>query len=371
MKTVLCLDIGTTSLKAAIVSAEGEVVSFYRSEFENFDEKSISSLWYESFFQGVKSLDKKLSECLVISAISVSGNGPTVVTDSGISVLWNSVNIKDFRLSEDAKKSLFIPKILLLKNKYPNDFHKARYIFSGPEYLIYLLGGKPITILPEKRFMSAYWNELICKECDIPFEKMPPFVEIGNECGIIKSEIADVFEQLNLSKLRFEDHCKIFGAGPDFVAALIGTNTLSEGKLCDRCGSSEGLNLCVPKFIQHKKIRSLPSVISNLWNISYLIPDSSNLNENKRLKELKKGIEILKRICKQNDFIFPKKMSISGGQANDIILNEKKENLLGINIIYNNTIVDSELIGDACVAFYGLGVYKTILEASEKITQKR
>ena len=40
--------------------------------------------------------------------------------------------------------------------------------------------------------------------------------------------------------LNLESGIPVYCGGPDFVAALIGTDTLQKGAICDRCGSSEG-----------------------------------------------------------------------------------------------------------------------------------
>ena len=61
---VLCVDIGTTSLKAGLITADGEVVSFCSIPIEepqntkSPDSKNefAASLWYGAFFQAVREL---------------------------------------------------------------------------------------------------------------------------------------------------------------------------------------------------------------------------------------------------------------------------------------------------------------------------
>lgn len=354
IECVLCMDIGTTSLKAGLISAAGEVVSFCTVPFENPDDRFAASSWFNYACTAVS----KLKADCVVTGIAVSGNGPTVVTDSGLTVLWNEQisEVKNNRLSENAKKSLFIPRLLYLKEKFSKEFKKSRYIFSGPEYLIYVLTGNAVTILPEKRFETAYWSKKVCRECKIPYKKLPAFVSTCADCGSLSS-IGSLLRNFADKSISFSDECHVFAGGPDFVVALIGTDTLSSGKLCDRCGSSEGFNLCVDKPVFFEGVRTLPSVIPGLWNLSVLIPNSGLMGKKERLQAVAGAVEKLRKIAHDNQLIFPDEMTVTGGQADDELLLQEKSELLGIKIIVNKngSFNHSELLGDAKAAFVGLG----------------
>lgn len=374
-ETVLCLDIGTTSLKAGLITAEGEVVSFCSVPFENPQNNYIAASWFNYLATALKSLDESACYSTEISGIAISGNGPTIVTDSGFTILWNDSDSYDC-VPDAAKYSLFIPKILKLKKDFSSEYKSTKHIFSGPEYLIYILTGKAVTILPEKRFFAAYWTEEICHACKISFEKLPPFVSTGTVCGELDPEvIKSLLSDSEYKNVRFLDNCKVIAGGPDFVVALIGTNTLTPGKICDRCGSSEGINLCVDTQIFKEGVRTLPSVIPGLWNVSVLIPDSGTVGNEIRLQRIKTAIEVLKDLCEENKIVFPSEMSVTGGQSMDLLLSKEKSELLNMKIlqtIINGTIfAHSELLGDACAAYVGIGKYKNLQEAAEKIVNQR
>ena len=77
-KASFCIDIGTSSLKAALISECGfvfssTVVRFSPIQIENPYE--ISNCWINSFFQAGKNLQISNYK---IQGISVSGNGPTL-----------------------------------------------------------------------------------------------------------------------------------------------------------------------------------------------------------------------------------------------------------------------------------------------------
>ncbi len=358
---ILCVDIGTTSLKAGLVTALGEVVSICSVRFNSATDKyHIARKWLPAFKSAVKKLWTDCGErglSVVLKAASISGNGPTVVTEDGTTVLWNdSYSVS----SERTGPSLFLPKIIALKEMFPLEFAASSQIFSGPEYLIWQLTGSKVTILPEARFEPAYWNKEALEKEGIAEEKLPAFYTVGQQYGLINEKEAC---GLGLKAL------PVFGAGPDFVAALIGTNTLQAGYLCDRSGSSEGLNFCVASAIRAQGVRTLPSVIPGLWNISCLIPRSGRMPEKQRLSVLNDSLSLLKRLAKENAVTFPDKIFVTGGQSKNAAYMTRKASALGITLVEANCD-DAELLGDASVAWFGLGKYKNLQEAAAAIVRE-
>ena len=182
---------------------------------------------------------------------------------------------------------------------------------------------------------------------------------------------------------------------------------MQSGKLCDRAGSSEGINLCTPFPLESSKVRTLPSVIDPLWNASVLLPQSG-----KRFSDYKKKVErecgkeiafddltnsfvksdgssalleqgkylmlqtalqvrdslnILVQTAKEQNFSFyPKVMTITGGQASNDIWNQMKSDVLGIDIQVPYCS-DAELIGDAAFTYTSLGAYPTLLQAASSL----
>lgn len=372
-EAVLCADIGTTSLKAGLVTADGEVVAVCGVKFNSADDTyHIARQWLPAFCRAVQKLSRICAgkSDVRIAAASISGNGPTVVTEDGTTVLWN-----DSQLPRDyAGPSLFIPKLIALRSLFPNEFGASKKIFSGPEYLIWQLTGSAITILPESRFESAYWSGSALTKAEIPPEKLPAFCKITQKCGEIPAdfftghEIPSKVGKISGS-LSFDFPLPVFGAGPDFVAALIGTNTLAAGRLCDRSGSSEGLNFCVPSRILADGLRTLPSVIPGLWNISALIPDSGRMPENQRIEMLSRAVRQLRQIAQENRFEFPAEMLVTGGQTKNPGYMRRKSLALGIALVEANCD-DAELLGDACAAYCGLGKFRGLQEAASSIVRE-
>lgn len=404
--TILCADIGTSSLKTAFIDETGKILAYARKTFLFRYTEHAAEEWMNS----LKALCTEMTLQLggntpVIEGICISGNGPTLVGETGETLLWNAP-------VEQKGPSLFIPRIIAFKNKYRMAWAFGKYIFSGPEFLIWKLTENAVTILPEERFISAYWTkeELInAGLTEKETEKLPPFVAPGTCAGSLCAKAAE-FILPSLPGL--SPDAKVYCGAPDFIAALIGTNTLVPGALCDRAGTSEGINLCTEKPVTADNIRTLPSVIPGLWNASILIPDCGSrfalykqkiermtartsipypefikeiLSDEKCqenpsllegrslmqiiLDELKDGFECLKNAALENGCTLPVKMTVTGGQAKNDIWNKMKSEALGIELVVPEC-TDSELTGDAILALTSMGIFDSIQSAADKISGK-
>ena len=350
IECVLSVDIGTTSLKASFVTGSGEVAAYCAIPFSAPENRFVAEAWIWSFKGAVDKLKEQKPD-VQIKAISVSGNGPTLVSENGLTLRWNEAPGCQINLDDDAgdevkrfEHSIFLPRILLFKDIFADEFSETKKIFSGPEYLIWQLTANDVTILPEKRFETAYWNAEVLEGFGISSHMLPDFVDLGTNCGTLTDNNC---EFLGLDKI------PVFGVGPDFIAGLIGCGTVEKNTLCDRCGSSEGINFCTDKEIRAEGIRTLPCVKEGLWNLSVLISESAELAYEQRIEKVIAAIELLRKTAMENKVDFPSVMTVTGGQAKDEkYFKIKKERLeeIGIKIEVKNCL-DAELLGDAIVAW--------------------
>ena len=383
---VLAVDIGTTSLKAAFVSAAGEVFDFKRIEYwvadatrefasqtsqrgdncsqdlnraAQKDVASTSGAANQKAYQGqngaaawVAALreffpSRSLAAC---AAVSVSGNGPTIVAADGTTLLWSddmsltvreSGHVDNFlnkttrsgvlsgltaRLAQqsfdqslfskidipDAQKKIYEPRLSAFKELFPDAWQKSPRLYTSTQWL----------------------------------------------CDWIKN---------NASLLGLPSGVPVFDSGPDFIAALVGTAALFPGRLCDRAGSSEGLNLCSPKFFEGANLRTMPSPAKGFWNVSYLISDPGSSRQEK-LDNFKKAFNALKAAAAANGVPFGGRVVVTGGQARDKELLLAKKDVVGATIT-TAQIPDAELLGDAAAAFFRLGTYSSLEEAASKIVR--
>ena len=351
---VLAVDIGTTALKAGLITKEGEVLAMTSIAYSAPENRFVAEGWIWALKAAVDKLKSAVPEPVegrLIKALAISGNGPTLVSESGLTLRWNEYPACALNLDETSPDeahefahSIFLPRILLFRDLIGDEYESTSHLFSGPEYLMWQLTGNAVTVLPEPRYETAYWNAQVLEGFGIMTGKMPGFVELGHNCGEL---LDNNCEFLGLPKV------PVFAVGPDFIAGLIGTGTTKCGTICDRAGSSEGINLCVDKEIRAEGIRTLPCVTEGLWNISVLIPNSAALPEDERLEKVVAAVELLKKLSQDNGIAFPTVMTVTGGQAKDEAYFEKKRARLaqlGLELKVG-TCVDAELMGDGIVAW--------------------
>lgn len=430
---ILSCDIGTTSLKMALVTLGGEVVSHYTVYFETPGHSFVALQWENAFYEAALFLLESLSsskntssvngeqnfdsvsqrEEFFIRAVSISGNGPTVVTENGRTFSWNETNLFEAleKVGENCRKSLFAPKILSFFSKYKADLDCSPWLLSGPEWLVYKLTGSAVTLLPEERYKTAYWTTETTEELKavgFPVEKLPPYVKSCSKMGQL---LQDTVQRLGDKALQFgiSDKTPVFGAGPDFIAAMIGTNALKPGVLYDCAGSSEGINFCIKEAVFKDGLRTLPSVMTGLWNVAALSVESGrkfmeklledqiledrnllteggaaykkffddSLNDKSSegykliseiLSQVKDGIEKLRTFALENNISFPDYLVLCGGQAKNEKWMQSRSNFLGMEIRVCNH-PDAELVGNAICAFTGLGVFKSMAEAAESLVK--
>ena len=430
---IFCADIGTSSLKAAFITEDGTVLKFIRLPFP----QPVQAVdWIQTFFAAWRSLPADY----VIEAICISGNGPSlaavpqnrrapqspintavplfaaslssaVLSDDVINgiidaakndtlFLWNEpapvpqgLTASEPRRSTvpapqegtasipPAGASLFLPRIAAFRAKYPDVFDSAVLLFSGPEYVSYLLTGAAVTSLPDPRYEAAYWSKeelfRFAEVLHIDTERLagllPPFTAagtvIGHFCGI-----------------------PVIAGVPDFIAALIGTGTLTAGTACDRAGSSEGINVCISQPRRAEKTLLLPSVMPDLWNLSSVIPSSGAAfssflvshgflgndyiaameriaaepfaasgaypatfaGQGRAFVEalafrIRHGCDLLEQVSG-----FHPVYTLSGGQAHNALWCQMKADMTGRTFALP-AFADGELVGDAALALFALG----------------
>ena len=404
MPCVFCADIGTSSLKAAVIDQTGNVLAYSRQKFHSTPD-SVAGEWLSALKAAMDEIFQ--AEGLTVDSICISGNGPTLTTCNGLTLLWNQkIPEPDADISEAVKKSLFIPRLVGLKKLHEDEWNESQYIFSGPEFLIYSLTESALTILPEERYTQAYWTEQSLLEAGFSTEdisKIPPFAKPSSMAGKLNASSADY---LGHSQNNIIQGLPVYCGAPDFISALVGTATLKPGMLCDRAGSSEGLNLCTSTPINAPGVRTLPSVIPGLWNASVLIPDSgirfsqykkrfeeiagfqvaysdlvdaaiasdgsqAILDQGKYLMlqiamEVSDGIKKLSSLAQEAGTPIPSSLILTGGQAESDGYTQMKSSVTGmkIEVLQCN---DAELLGDAAFALCGMGIYPDIQTAAEKI----
>ncbi|MDR1107557.1 MAG: FGGY-family carbohydrate kinase, partial [Spirochaetaceae bacterium] len=266
-RTILCVDIGSSALKAALIDSGGHCLGFVR---EAYPQERITrglvdgSDWEKSLSAAAGELAKQ-EPALKPDALCISGNGPTLVpvTHAGEALEplhWYTNQAKG------SGPSLFIPHAASFLRKNPQGYERTRYLFSAPEWLSFRCGAEAATTLPSPRYEPYYWDDAQCRESGLDRGKFPPFAPLGSPIGRVSAAAA---EYINLPQ-----GIPVIAGGPDFIMALIGVGAVKPGIVCDRAGTSEGINLCTSGPVYAPGLRTLPHATGDFWNLAAILPVS-------------------------------------------------------------------------------------------------
>jgi sugar (pentulose or hexulose) kinase len=392
---ILCADIGTTALKAAFIDAEApegqRLLAFSRETYDTSQEGFVAaSLWEAAFYRAVKVLRSAAPAASAgIAAVSISGNGPTLVPVIGDAaqgetlppLYWFSPALATPPAAKGGKKpaSLFLPRAAYFRQNQPENYSKASLFLSCQEWLSARLGAEPVTVLPTPHYRPYYYDDEQFAVFSLDSRKFPPFVPLGSLIGRLSVEAA------RASGLAAG--IPIVAGGPDFIMALLGSGATKPGLVCDRAGSSEGINVCASEppsgpVAAARSLRVLPHAVEGLWNVSVVIPESGSLIDRYRLENGQRNIpyeETLKGMISWADGqltlhpILRKitdevrgaletlrkagyavyEMRHSGGQAKSPLWNRLKAEICGCKLLVPE-IPDTELAGNAAVAMLAL-----------------
>lgn len=269
-QTYLLIDIGTSSIKAAIMTGAGEAFSSVRRRL--VDRGSMpgtmpASRWEHELGQAIPHLVSGYD----IDAIVLSGNGPTLVAidRSGEPIEPVMLWLDDRRRTIDETESFYLPRMRWFLDR--SGAARVRRFIPFPEYLVYRLTGEEVAVSPSNAFERFIWSETERERYDIPAELLPPFVPVGSVIGGVRAVQAE--------RYGLRPGTPVVAAGSDFLMSLVGTNTLRPGRCCDRAGTSEGINFCSDRPVRSEGLRTLPHISEGNYNVAGILASTGLLFE--------------------------------------------------------------------------------------------
>ena len=280
---LLTIDIGTSSFKSALWDLDGNRLSFFAVPLSVESGGMYCAQWLRAFEVCCQSLADGSRRLDGVQAIVVSGNGPSLIPvlgepsvgEEGLSLktegsrLWLDRGAVKYQTEVSevmggfVDASFFLPKILSIKNEESALYEKTKYFLGCPEYLSMALTGQARTVFPSDGFDRWFWNDSVLEKLKLDAAKFPPFIRPGDPFGTLLPSVARRFG--------FVKNVPVISGGPDFFAAILGAGVLEPGQVCDRTGSSEGINLCTRERVNDARLMSYGHPIKPYWNLSGII----------------------------------------------------------------------------------------------------
>lgn len=264
MQYVIGCDIGSQSLKAVLISADGKICGEASASYPidypqpTWAQQSATA-WMDALEQAVRSL---LAHNIV-SANEVIAVGLDAQVDGVVAIgktgapLYPAIIWMDRRAVAEceeagkrvSQKTIFettglnldathvAPKMRWLANQEPRRFEKATSLLLPASYVAFALTGElgvdysnaSSTLLMDVR--NRRWSQDMCEAFEIPMDLLPPIYPATRVLGTLHSEAADRLGLLSSTKV-------ILGSG-DEHAACLGAGVTKPGLVCDIAGTAE------------------------------------------------------------------------------------------------------------------------------------
>ena len=296
---LLAFDVGTSSVRAALVTETGKILAFAAKELEQviprfgWSQQSPRAWWDGLVFSVRQVLERVAHGADRVAAIAGCGqmHGAVLLDQAGDLVLeevpiWNDKRTRElvtrFSVEQDPK-ALFPQvanpptvawpafKLAWIKQNLPKAYDTARTVLMPKDYINFRLTGECRIDLSEASSSYLFdsdsndWSEEILNLFGLDPAKLPPIAQVTEMLGMITKEAAAV------TGLRAGTPVAV-GAG-DFPVALLGSGVTSSGTGCDITGTSTVITILADHPVADPVISNVRAIIGG-W-AAFTILDAS------------------------------------------------------------------------------------------------
>ena len=261
---LLAFDVGTSSVRAALVTETGKILAFAAQELEQviprfgWSQQSPRAWWQGLVFSVRQVLERVADGADRVAAIAGCGqmHGVVLLDQAGELVLeevpiWNDKRTRELvaRFSAEHDPKALFPivanpptvawpafKLAWIKQNLPKAYDTARTVLMPKDYINFKLTGERRIDLSEASSSYLFasdsnnWSEQILNLFGLDPAKLPPIGQATELLGVVTKEAAA------MTGLRAGTPVAV-GAG-DFPVALLGSGVTSPGTGCDITGTS-------------------------------------------------------------------------------------------------------------------------------------
>lgn len=302
MNYFLAIDLGTQSIRAAIVDQNGlvslvsQIQQDVNSPFPGWAQQKPQVWWDLTKRAILEVIQKSKVNINSIKGVSTCGqmHGPVGVNKDGeITTDWTQIwcdkrceNICELIKKEYNESELATitgnpittgwpgAKVRWIKENQPEIYDKTRWFLVPKDFINYQLTGVAATDPSEASgtylydFNTDAYNGYMAKILDIDINKFAPISNSYDVIGNVKEEIS--------KKIGLPVDIPVIAGGGDFIVSLLGLGLVGEGIAVDMTGTSTLFVVHKDKPIVHPLVQNLKHVIEG-W-IPFTILDTGGLS---------------------------------------------------------------------------------------------
>ena len=261
--SLLAIDIGSSSCKAVVFSAGGEILSQHSVGYSpQFPQPSFAEMRPEKFWDAICTCCREVSKTLAdpVRALALSSHGETfVAVDSSGRPVAPAILNQDARATREAtwceevigRQRLFqitgltahpmypVPKIVWLRKHEPQVFASTKCFLTLIGYLLVRMDLPPyVDYSLASRFLAfdvrqQSWSEEILSAAEVGKDRLPIPVPAGTVVGKLTSEIA--------GQLGVRAGTPVVLGGHDQPCGALGVGVVGAGRVSDSMGTYECL----------------------------------------------------------------------------------------------------------------------------------
>jgi len=283
MEVILAIDIGTSSIKVAVINSKGEFIKTSQTSYPthylkpNNLEQDAEDWWYavkSGIYQILKETQNSKIPKLSITGIACCGHSPTLVcVDKQGKILRPAIIWQDSRAFKEVKyikerlkeefyaskmispltPSSRIAKLIWLKDNEPNTMKTVYAILEPKDYINYKLTGEYKTsFLSGRDFVDVKTGKVHSKflnMLEIPESIIPKSVPSHSIIGTTTKSLED---EIGLAK-----GIPVIAGEMDSITSIVGTGITKKNMCYNISGTSEIIGISIDQQVNPSEIKKL------------------------------------------------------------------------------------------------------------------
>ena len=291
MNYFLGIDLGTSSVKIALVNVEGKIVAASLERYRTYSphpgwaEQEPEEWWKAT----VRAIDRVINQIHIdlgqIQAVGLSGQTHgTVILDKNLlplrkAIIWmDKRSISQVRGLEERMGGRFprvtglpiscgfmAPSLLWIKENEPSLWRKIYKVLLPKDYLRLKLTGIAASDVTDAGgtllldTAKRRWSREVIDELIIPCDFFPPLYESSQITGQVTGKAAN-----NIS---LKEKTPVLAGGADQVMAAIGNGVVTKGRIASSIGTGALLTTCIdhPIIKPDRVLHTIPHALPGKW----------------------------------------------------------------------------------------------------------